>query len=120
VIRSYSADDVTKNDVTKNAAVVDAHRQREQLQTQVMDGLKRIELHTYSDGNDSSLERNDIHRSSWRCREKIRERHLPAPQYLNDAVNSRSVYRTLSFDKTELDKANKDKQHKLFPADFKV
>jgi len=118
VSRSHSADDVTK---TPTNVVVDAHRQREQLQSQVMDGLKRLELHAHSDDNDSSLERNDVHRSSWRCREKMRQRHVPAPHCcINNAINCRTVYRTVSLDKSELDKANKDKQHKLFPADFKV
>ena len=115
--RSHSADDVTK---TPTNVVVDAHRQREQLQSHVMDGLKRLELHAHSDDNESSLERNDVHRSSWRCREQIRQRHLPASRCVNNAINCRTVYRTLCLDKTELDKANKDKQHKLFPADFKV
>ena len=100
--------------------VVNAHRQREQLQSRVMDSLKRLELRTHSDDNDSSLEHNDVHQSSSRFREKIRLRHLPAPQCVNSVLHCRTVYRTLSLDKAELDKANKDKQHKLFPADFKV
>jgi len=116
VNRSHSADDVTD---TANV-VVDAHQQRQQLQSQVMDGLKRLEMQAHSDDSDLSLERNDVHRSSWRHREKIRQRHVPALPRVNNAVHCQTVYRTLSLDKTELDKANKDKQHKLFPADFKV
>jgi len=100
--------------------VVDAHQQREQLQLQVMDGLKKLKVLAHSDDNDTSLERNDVHRSSWRCRDKMRQRHQPASQCANNAVHCQTVYQTLSLDKTELDKANKDKQHKLFPADFKV
>jgi len=117
VNRSHSADDVTD---TVNT-VVDAHRQRQQLQSQVMDGLKRLEMQAHSDDNDLlSLERNDVHRSSWRHREKMRQRHAPPSPCVNKALCCQTVYRTLSLDKTELDKANKDKQHKLFPADFKV
>jgi len=91
-----------------------------QLQTQVMDGLKRLEIQAHSDDNDSPLQRNDVHQSSWRCRDTIRQKHLPASQCANNAVRYETVYQTLSLDKMELDKANKDKQHKLFPADFKV
>ena len=111
--RSQSADDVS-------SAAVDAHRQRVQLQTHVMDGLKRLEIQAHSNDIDSPMQCNDIHQSSWRCRDMIRHKHLPASQCVNSAVHCETVYQTLSLDKMELDKANKDKQHKLFPADFKV
>jgi len=114
--RSHSADDVTKS---PNVAV-NAHRQRELLQFQLMDGLKRLEKQADSDSNDSLLDRNDVHHSSWRYREKMQQRHKPAAQCVNSAVHCQTLYRTFTLDKTELDKANKDKQHKLFPADFKV
>jgi len=77
-------------------------------------------MQAHSDDNDLSLERNEVSRSSWRFREKMRWRHTPAAQCVNTAAACRTVYRTLSLDKADLDKANKDKQHKLFPADFKV
>jgi len=116
VNRSHSADDISAATV----AVADAHRQREQLQMRVMNGLKRLEIQAHSDDNESTLERNNIHRSSWRCRPKIQKKHPLASRCVNNAAHPQTVYQTLTLDKMELDKANKDKQHKLFPEDFKV
>jgi C2 domain of PTEN tumour-suppressor protein len=108
-------------------ASAEAHRQRERLQSQVMEGLMQLQpsveiQQTCITDDHTSLE------SPWQMDEsrqavyRVRQENWQRKSSVSGGVSThRSIaYRTLTLEKSEIDKANKDKQHKLFPADFRV
>jgi len=106
--------------------IAEAHRQRERLQSQVIEGL--MQLQTQQETRRHSGPEEASHESPWQVDEsrqalsRIRQENWQRKLSVSSGVstNQSSTYRVLTLEKSEIDKANKDKQHKLFPSDFKV
>lgn len=113
--------------------VLEAHRQRERFQSQVMESLSQLpQQHHHGPNSTGQFDS----RSSWRCSDRYPEQRTggslsvametplstspgPAKGLPSDAIHFQ-CFKTLTLKKSELDKANKDKQHKLFTEDFAV
>jgi hypothetical protein len=120
-----SADDASQP--VQSDTVAEAHRQRERLQSQVMEGLMQLQPAVEIQQPCITDELTSLE-SPWQIDEsrqsvyRVRQDNWPRKSSVSSGITThRSVaYRTLTLEKSEIDKANKDKQHKLFPADFKV
>ena len=103
-------------------AIAEAHRQRERLQSQVIEGLMQIQ--TQQEARQHCGTEEALPESPWQVDEsrqgmnRVRQENWQRKLSVSSGVSS--TYRVLTLEKDEIDKANKDKQHKLFPADFKV
>lgn len=120
-----SADDASPS--VQSDAVAEAHRQRERLHSQVMEGLMHLQPTVEVQQPVITDELTSLE-SPWQLDEsrqsayRMRQENWPRKSSVSSGISThRSIaYRTLTLEKDEIDKANKDKQHKLFPADFKV
>lgn len=113
---------------------LEAHRKRELFQSQVMEQLNQLSQHHQHGTN---VVGHCDARSSWRYSDKYLDQRTgggslsvavdttsslstsPSAKVPSDAFHFQ-CFKTLTLKKSELDKANKDKQHKLFTEDFAV
>lgn len=101
---------------------IEAHRQRERFQLQVMEQLSQL---SQQQQQQVAQPHGDI-RLSCRYSDKYQEQRASSGLLLGNAGvkatehNSFRCFLTLTLKKSELDRANKDKQHKLFTEDFAV